>query len=980
MRTTSSRRASVLAALVLCTLALLFVALESASDERADGNAPADAKETHPGQERTNVPVLAEGPENKTLRLSQLAWRLRFMAQNLHRDAERIEAQFFDEAIEAFSRLGIAEDSETGDILVYITGALAYAPAEILDKNPDHFTVTDPENPFRITSAELKDPERIAEAKRMIEASKTAAPEGAFRAELSPAAHERLVDLMVLFERVLMRQAAWLSNHWKTEGIGKNEMTIASRLLFYITGIDGWSSGYGYLPRAHAVALNYFYFNMDVAGRRNGRFDTERRRQLENELAGMELAAEASAALKELVAKTLRQAWLASQKEIRPEERIFIAQPEAETAVQALLPRRVDKQGTVTFFPGSEGEKVYESFDFEAYREGALEWRALADLMWQQGAWDLAQLTGSKGKAKRDLLPLEHYAADQLGDLAAHFTVLLLATAGEEARAAGEAQLGAARLAATTEAILRQARAGDKGTVAPPPAQAFLFTEVGAKAGIVGIENPLVTDKPGASGPSLMAHDAFRGVATADFDRDGRPDLFLAEERGDSRLYRNLGDGSFQDVTSTAGLTGLERVSGGYFADVNNDGCADLLILRNHLSSLFFENRCDGTFAERTREAGLYRDGLPSTGIIWLDYDNDGLLDLYHLTTGRFDRGFVPSRGDYQNAEANVLFRNKGDGTFEDVTAQAGVDDRGIGLAAATIDFDNDGDQDIYIANDMQRNVLYENVGGRFRDIAREAGVDDIGNGMGVSIGDVDSDGWMDMYLTNISAPPPPQFAESAQSNRLFLNKGDGTFEDVHKARLGSHITGWGWNSFFFDFNNDGHLDVYIINGFRPEFQPHNAESNFLFRADPAGGGYQNVSAESGVDYKSYSRGGIYFDYDADGDLDVVLTGLHSPLLFRNDSQGPNRNWIAFDMVGQRSTRDGYGAKIKVTSGERVQVTEVGNQGGNFISSIHGPIHFGLGAANKADKVEVRWPSGAVQTLTGLEAGRRHVITEPAAN
>lgn len=958
------------ALVLLLALLPLFVPTLGADDSK-------DAAK--PSSTFTVKSLAEEAREAKTHRLTQLAWRLWFMAQNLHREAKVIEPRFFDEAIEAFSRLGIVVEPETGDHLVYVTGALAYAPAYILDKNPDHFTVSDPENPFRIQAEELRDPERIAAARAIVEAAPDAAPEGALRAELSPAAREHLVELMVFYERVLMRQANWLANHWGKDVIAHDELTIGSRLLLYITGIDGWSSGYGYLPRAHAVNLNYVYFKIDVAGRTHGRVDEERRRQIENDLAGLDLEDAASRRLAEQVETLLLDTWLRAQEGIDPEERIFVAPGEAEAAAQAALPRDVDSEGTVTFFPGSDREKEYQEFDLEAYREGALEWRAVADLLWDHGAWDADSFRSQE--ESRKLLAMEHRAADRLGDLATHYTVLLLGTAGEQAMAAGETTLSAERLDAAARDLFPEAASAASRETAEADAGTSIFTEVSAEVGIHPIPNPLVTDVPGAEGPPMMSHDAFRGVATADFDRDGRLDLFIAEERGHSRLYRNAGNGKFSDVTEGSGLENLERVSGSYVADYDNDGCKDLLILRNHLSSLLFHNGCDGTFTDVTRKAGLFRENLPSTGAVWLDYDNDGHLDLYLLLTGRFDQGYVPSRGDYENAESNRMFRNLGDGTFEDVTEKIGVGDRGLGLAAAVTDFDNDGDQDIYIANDMQRNVLYENQGdGTFRNIAREAGVDDIGNGMGVSIGDVDSDGWMDMYLTNISAPPPPRFAESAQSNRLFVNRGDGTFEDVHKARLGPDITGWGWNSFFFDYDNDSYLDIYVINGFRPEFQPHNAEANLLFRARPGEPGYENVSAISGVDFKSYSRGGVFLDHDEDGDLDLVLTGLHSPLFFRNDSKAHERSWVRLELVGKHSNRDAFGARVKVVTGERVQIAEMGNQGGGFISSINAPLHFGLGEAKKIDRVEVRWPSGVRQTLTDLPVDQLHVITEPVGD
>ena len=977
MRTNLRRKA--FRSALLAGLPALLLAAAVAKAEVAD-HTPASGEAAR-SETLAPVPISEEGKAARATRLGQLGWRLWAMAQNLHREASVIEPQFFDEVIEAFSRLGVATDPETGERLVYVTGALAYVPASVLDENPDHLMIADPETPLRVTAEELRDPERIAAARAAIETATVAAPDGVLQAELSPAARERLLDLLVFYERVLTRQAEWLARHWKKDAIGVEEITMASRLIVYITGIDGWSSGYDYLRRAYTVALNYANFQLDVLGRRHGRFDDQKRRQLAGEIAGLELGDGAADHLAELVRGLLGDLWREAQAGI-PDSRVYVSAKEITPVIEASLPFAADAEGSVTFLPGSENATTFQDFDMEALRESAFEWRLLADLLWERGRFD----DEAAADGSRDLLPLELRAEDRLSDLAARYTVLLLTTAGEQAVAAGETRLESARLEAVHAELLAAGKAHTRTTPAnvastdgvwsgPRP----IFDDVTAKAGLQPIADPLVTDRSGVQ-PSIMSHDAFRGTATADFDRDGLPDLFIAEERGRSRLYRNAGNGGFEDATARSGLDGIERVIGAYFADYDNDGCADLLVLRNHLSSLLYRNRCNGTFEDVTAKSGLERAGLPATGAIWFDSDNDGHLDLYLLLTGDFEKGFVPSRGDLQNAESNVLFVNRGDGTFEDVTARAGVGDRGLALAAAATDFDNDGDQDIYIANDMQRNVLYENLGdGRFRDIARQAGVDDLGNGMGVSVGDVDADGWMDLYLTNISAPTPPRYANTAQTNRLYMNRGNGSFEDVHKAQVGPDLTGWGWNSFFFDLDNDGDLDIYVINGFRPDFQPHNSEPNLLFLARGPEPSYSNVSDFSGVDFDGYSRGGVYLDHDGDGDLDVVLTGLHSPFLFRNRSEALGNGWLRLELVGTRSNRDGFGARVKVVAGGREQVAEMGNQGGNFISSIHGPLHFGLGEAERVDRIEIRWPSGALQTLTDLEANRLHVVTEPEA-
>ena len=513
------------------------------------------------------------------------------------------------------------------------------------------------------------------------------------------------------------------------------------------------------------------------------------------------------------------------------------------------------------------------------------------------------------------------------------------------------------------------------------------FTEVSDAAGVAFRHN-----KPNRYMP------LGGGTVVFDFDNDGLQDIYVSNSIGPNALYRNLGDGTFSEVAAAAGVAdpGGEG-NGGCAADYDNDGDTDLFAT-NYGPSRLFRNRGDGRFDDATGEAGVY-DGdtyYRSMGCAWGDYDRDGLLDVVivrHLHEWNPD---LFREKDYAMAVGGlVLYRNVGEGSFEDVTDLLGDTSGpredfgamlgniwGAGFQPAWFDYDNDGDPDLYIVNDfgveVQPNVLWRNdgsaPGGRwnFEDVSWDSRADLAIYGMGVAVGDYDRDGALDLFVTNI------------KDNVLLRNNADGlTFADVSseagtKVGMIERKLRVAWGTAFFDYDNDGYEDLYIVSGFlggkdvgaNPEEQ-----RNVLLR-NAGDGTFEDVSAGSGIDDDGIGRGGSYLDFNRDGCLDFYVANLDgNARLFENSCRWGN-NWLTVETVGTDSNRDGIGARITVVTGDVHQVREV-SAGSSSMGQNMLPAHFGLGEAARVDSVTVRWPSGKLQTLSGVSVNLHLVITEP---
>ncbi len=498
------------------------------------------------------------------------------------------------------------------------------------------------------------------------------------------------------------------------------------------------------------------------------------------------------------------------------------------------------------------------------------------------------------------------------------------------------------------------------------------------------------------------------GVAIFDYDNDGRMDLFFTNgallkdpmlkgmmpDKSDpkfwNRLYHQKADGTFEDVTERAGLKGEGFSMGVATADYDNDGYVDLYVTgygQNHL----YHNNGDGTFADVTKKLGVAGGGW-STSAGWIDYDRDGRLDLFvaRYLDWDFEKGATLC-GDARGTRAychpenfkgatNILFHQKPDGTFEDVSVKAGIADLdGKALGVAFADFDNDGLMDIFVANDSVRQSLYHNKGdGTFEDIAVAAGAgyDEDGKtyaGMGVDAADYDNDGFADVFITTLSYQTYP----------LYHNNGDMSFTYATKQTAVGQITlaYSGWGTHFIDADNDGWRDIFVA-------QSHVLDTIELstgylkYRQPPllmrnTGNGFTNVSATAGPAFNLpiVARGAAFGDLNNDGQIDIVIGVLNdSPVVLRNN--GTKNHRLGIRLVGSKSNRDGLGARVIVSdSSGRRQIFDV-STAGSYLSASDPRIIAGLGNASAVRLVEVHWPSGRTQTITNPEVDRYLTINE----
>jgi hypothetical protein len=500
------------------------------------------------------------------------------------------------------------------------------------------------------------------------------------------------------------------------------------------------------------------------------------------------------------------------------------------------------------------------------------------------------------------------------------------------------------------------------------------------------------------------------GVVLFDYDKDGRIDIFLVNGASfdsssreatpaRSRLFHNVGGGRFEDVTERSGIGASGWGMGGCAADYDNDGWTDLYITKLGRNALYHNNG-DGTFTDVTEKARVGTLGW-STGAAWADYDRDGWVDLFvagYVDVDPAKPPELPASSKYcqyrgigvmcgprgLRGASDHLYHNNGDGTFTEVGRSAGVSDerRYYGLGVVWGDYDDDGDPDLYVGNDAVPNYLYRNNGdGTFTEIGLSAGVavDEDGReqaSMGVDFGDYDGDGRLDLYVTNFSD----------EANALYRNLGGDLFRDMTR-RAGHYEASWnylGWGTAFFDYDNDGDLDVYVVNGHvYPQVDAHPLNTKYRQRAllfeNTGGGVFREVGLAAGLTAARCSRGGAYADLDGDGDLDLVVNNMDdAPSVLLNE--GGNRNhWLRLWLEGTKSNRSAVGARATLTAGGRRAIAEV-KAGSSYFSQNELVLHFGLGAETRADRLEIRWPSGLRETFENLAADRVYRHREGAAD
>jgi hypothetical protein len=509
-------------------------------------------------------------------------------------------------------------------------------------------------------------------------------------------------------------------------------------------------------------------------------------------------------------------------------------------------------------------------------------------------------------------------------------------------------------------------------------------------------------ESPARNVPETMAG----GVAVFDYNGDGLPDIFftngadLATMKKNSgkyfnRLYRNDGDGHFTDVTAQAGLAGTGFDVGVAVGDYDNDGFPDLFVAGVHGNTLYHNNG-DGTFTDVTRKAGLDKNIDPEFGPLWseaaawVDVNNDGLLDLFvvnYLQWTYSDKPLcqidnVPEycHPRFYKGQPNQLFLNQGHGVFKDVSKEWGIREHvGKGMGVGVADYDLDGKPDLFVTNDGEYNFLFHNLGNRFEEVAFQANValaEDGAfiSGMGLDFRDFNNDGYPDIAYTAIKHQTFP----------VYQNSGKGDFVDVTtpSGMRALSISMAGFGAALYDFDNDGWKDLFVTRGNVVAAMPrgeHFSQPNTVFHNPGASGKWTALTAEAGFvpSTAARHRGCAFGDFDRDGRIDAVTTSLDlNAELWMNRS--PNTgHWLEIALRGTKSNRDGMGARIKV-------VTKAGTQYNHqtssvcYASSSLGPVHFGLGAEATADKVEITWPSGIVQTLENVAGDRIVKVTEPA--
>ena len=529
------------------------------------------------------------------------------------------------------------------------------------------------------------------------------------------------------------------------------------------------------------------------------------------------------------------------------------------------------------------------------------------------------------------------------------------------------------------------------------------FEEIAAKSGVrFTTANSPTSNK---NQPETMVG----GVALLDYDGDGYLDIYLVNgaaipslvkesPRYWNRLFRNNRDGTFTDVTEKAGVAGSGYGMGVAVGDFDNDGRPDIFVA-NVTGNQLFHNNGDGTFTDVTAKAGvsgglLNGSKMWSVGAGWLDYNNDGLLDLFVVNYCHWEvnkdpmcllngtvRGYCHPK--YYAPLHNTLYRNNGDGTFTDVSEETGIAAKlGKGMSVSFADFDGDGFLDAFVANDTTPNFLFHNVGGKkFEDIAMEAGVayspsGKALSGMGSDFRDSNNDGRPDIWHTAIEHETFP----------LFLNRGSGNFSDstamAGLALATANMSGWG--NGMFDFDNDGWKDLFVarsnvvdnISAVYPNRRF--TEPNSIFR-NMRNGRFEDVSSSAGADFQleAAHRGVAFGDFDNDGRIDMVVTVLNGPVkLFRNITQSDN-HWILLKLVGSKSNRMAIGAQIQITTEDgKSQWNQVSTAVG-YASASDSRGHFGLGTNRRIRELSIRWPCGIKQQLRNLEADRILTIEEP---
>lgn len=535
------------------------------------------------------------------------------------------------------------------------------------------------------------------------------------------------------------------------------------------------------------------------------------------------------------------------------------------------------------------------------------------------------------------------------------------------------------------------AHAQTREHAAAQPKNAAYFVDEAQKAGL-NAPNTF----GGVDTKKFIIETTGTGVAIFDYDNDGWPDIFVVngttldplpgKKPPTNHLYHNNHNGTFTDVTLKAGLAHTGWGQGVCVGDYDNDGNEDLFVTY-YGKNVLYRNNGNGTFSDVSDRAGVAGNGAWSTGCAFVDYDRDGKLDLFVATYVDFDVKTAPAPGERASCmwkgvpvmcgprglpwSSNMLYHNKADGRFEDVTVKAHIDRTNghYGFSVSTMDFDDDGWPDIYVACDSTPSILYHNNhDGTFTDVAVVAGAafNEDGKeqaGMGSTIGDYNGDGRLDIFKTNFSD----------DTATLYRNNGDGTFDDVtFAAGLGLYTKYLGWGTMFLDVDNDGWQDLLLVNGHvYPEVDKQHLGSDYrepriLYR-NKGNGTFEDVSANAGpgITAAKSGRGLAIGDLWNDGRISAVVSNMNAPVSLLVNRVRSGNHWIGIRTTGTKSNRDGIGAKIRLRAGDRILVDEV-RSGSSYDSNNDMRVHFGLAGNDRVEWLEVRWPSGLTEKFSNV--------------
>jgi hypothetical protein len=536
--------------------------------------------------------------------------------------------------------------------------------------------------------------------------------------------------------------------------------------------------------------------------------------------------------------------------------------------------------------------------------------------------------------------------------------------------------------------ILSGCKTGQEGNspkLTAPPENDEYFQDIGKDIGLQFVHSI------GDAELNNIIESVGGGAALLDYDQDGFLDIYATsgiwienfskdEKPGfnpSNRLFRNMGNGTFEDVTDKARISGPWYSMGVSVGDYNNDGYPDIF-LSNYGPNVLLKNNGNGTFSNVSKKAGVAGGKECTVGSVWFDYDNDSHLDLYVGNYLTFDPNYkyyyapdgFPPPMSYE-MERDVLYHNKGDGTFEDVTEAMGIvdqDGRAMGVGAA--DYDNDGFVDLYVANDHSMNYLFHNEGGKkFVDMGTPSGTAFSQAGeatvsMSVDFADYNNDGWLDLFVSDDTYCS----LYESQGNGTFIEKGVSSGISTAAAQF------VGWSSAWFDYDNDGDEDIFKANGALKHL--YGQESQIF---DNLGdGSFKDNSIQLGSYFgKEYvGRGACVGDYDNDGDQDIFVVNLNSVSRFLRNNKGNQNNWIAINLKGTGSNRDAFGTNVTITTGEKKHMAQKRSTAG-YLSQNDPRLYFGLGTAQQVDKIEIRWPSGKTQVVENVKANQILNVEEP---